>query len=334
MRKLLSLPLLVWLLFVLTSCFKEDTAVTPHQPGTAETDTIAMTQDYKYQVYFNLDSGASVKSVDKTSSDFGFECSDGGWHVILNTADFMKAADLGQVPFGEAHDTIGLKWKFDKSDGDLDSTAIGQWFTVVDDDTLSNGHVYAIDRGLDEAGNSLGLYQLVIDRLRNGTYYFRYGALDGSFTNADSVSKDPRVNFLFYSLTFQKVAANEPPKTDYDLLFTQYTTLLFTDLGEPYPYLVTGVLSNRYKVEVASDTIHDFESIDFQVASQLSYSKNLDAIGYDWKHYNFETGSYTVDYQKVFVVKTTNDLYYKMRFTGFYSSSGEKGYPVLEFQKL
>ncbi|TSA26496.1 MAG: hypothetical protein D4R67_07710 [Bacteroidetes bacterium] len=61
---------------------------------------------------------------------------------------------------------------------------------------------------------------------------------------------------------------------------------MFTDLNEPYPYLVTGVLSNRNGVEVAKDTLNDFASITFDQARQMVYSTHLDAIGYDWKYYN------------------------------------------------
>ena len=73
-----------------------------------------------------------------------------GCQIILNTANFMKVTDIGIVRFGQKQDTTGLVWKFDKSDGDADSNAIGRWFNIVNDDTLSNNHVYLINRGVDE----------------------------------------------------------------------------------------------------------------------------------------------------------------------------------------
>jgi hypothetical protein len=333
MRKLLVI-VAVLSVGTLGSCFKEDQKIPPHSMGNISVDTIAMMQDYRNQVYFSIATGTAVSTNLKTKSDLAFECTPSGWHVLLNTSDFMYASDLGDVPFGQPYDTTGLKWAFDKSDGNPDSTAIGTWFTVQGSDTVSNGHVYAINAGLDAAGNSLGYYQVTFDRLRNGWYHFRYATLGGQSPVSDSVKKDTTVNYMHYSLTFQQTEPLEPPKGSWDLLFTQYTTMLYTDLGEPYPYLVTGVLSNRVGVEVAMDSIHDYNSVTSTVAAQLPLSKALDAIGYDWKHYDFDAGSYTVEFNRTYVIRTAGGFIYKLRFAGFYNSLGEKGFPVIEFQEL
>jgi hypothetical protein len=60
----------------------------------------------------------------------------------------------------------------------------------------------------------------------------------------------------------------------------------------------------------------------------------MDFIGYDWKYYDFETGSYTVDFSRSYIIRTRAGFYFKLRFAGFYNASGEKGYPVIEFQRL
>jgi hypothetical protein len=308
--------------------------IPPHQPGNVQTDTIPMRQDYLYQVWFDLGTGAIVSSNVKTASDLGFDCSPGGWKVILNTADFMYAADLGVVPFGIPQDTAGARWRFDKSDGNPDSTAIGQWWTLAGSDTVSNGHVFAVNRGLDEAGNSLGFYQVVFDSLKNGVYYFRSALLNGESPRSGSLSRDTLYGCRWYSLFHGAPADIEPPKANWDLLFTQYTTMLYTDLGEPYPYLVTGVLLNPGRVAVAQDTTLGFASVTLADAFSLSYSDALDAIGYEWKRYDFDAGVYTVDYQKTYVIRTADGRYYKLRFVGFYNAAGDKGYPVIEFSEL
>jgi len=325
-----------FLTILLTGCFKEDDMVEPHPRGDAKSDTIAMTQTYKYQIYFNLDSIGAVSTNPKRESDLAFECSADGWHVLLNTANFMYAADLGAMPFGIPQDTIGLKWWFDRSDGNPDSTAIGIWFDVTSDgDTISNQHVYAINRGIDDAGNPLGYMQVIFDSLKNGNFYFRFAPLLGGVPLLAVVPKDPAVNYLYFSFDEGGAIRNlQPPKNNWDLLFTQYTTLLFTDLGEAYPYLVTGVLVNRNGVEVAKDTLNDFSTINFDMAQQMVYSSNLDAIGYDWKYYNFEAGSYTVTLGVSYVIRNHSGFYYKLRFVGFYNELGQKGYPAIEYQRL
>lgn len=335
MTRFFLVNLLIAASLILSSCFKKDQQIEPHPRGNVLTDTIPMTENYLYQIYFDLESGKIISKNAKTMSDLGFECSPEGWKIILNTGDFMKAADLGIVPFGEVQDTTGKIMKFDKSDGNPDSLAIGTWFTVNGGDTVSNNHVYLIDRGLDENGNALGFYQVVFDSLKNGSYYFRVAPMKGGTVVHGNVTKDPSVNYLFYSIPAGgKVQSLEPPKASYDLLFTQYTTLLYTSTGEPYPYLVTGVLLNRYNVSAVIDTIDSFSSISLQSAQNMKLSASLDEIGYQWKVFNFNLGSYTVKENMVYIIRNRDGYYYKLRFIGFYNNLGQKGYPVIEYQML
>ncbi len=327
------------LLFLITltfhSCFKKDEMIAPYPRGNVSIDTIQMTKTYLNQVYFRLDSGEVVSSDIKTSFDLGFECSPTGWHILLNTSDFMKVADLGTAILGQQYSTEGLKWMFDKSDGNPDSIAIGQWFSVNGKDTVSNNHLYAVDRGLDEFGNALGIFQVKFDSLKHNSYYFRYAPIKGGAIISGMVTKDPLVRYLWFSLVTGSVVHNEPPKTGYDLLFTQYTTLLFTDEGAPYPYLVTGVLLNPDQVEVAVDSINDFYRITQEVASGLNFSKSLDAVGYDWKILeSTTTGAYTIRKNRTYIIHQVSGAFYKFRFIGFYNEKGEKGYPVFEYQQL
>jgi hypothetical protein len=333
MRRTLFFFLLL-LAVSLSSCFKEDEMVTPHPVGDLQTDTISLTENYLYQVYFSLDSGKTVSSNVRTQIDLGFDCSPGGWQVILNTSDFMKVADLGEVVFGQTYDTAGLKLSFDKSDGNPDSNAVGRWFTVSGSDTVSNHHVYAVSRGLDELGNPLGLYQVIFDSLSHGKYFFRYAPLSGGSGSAGVVAKLPGTHFVYFSLKTGTVVTAEPPFQTYDLLFTQYTTLLFTDEGIPYPYLVTGVLLNRKLVQVAMDSVTDFSAITRDQARLMTYSSALDAIGWEWKLYNFTTGVYTIRPNLNYVIRGISGFYFKLRFSGFYNKDGLKGYPVIEYQQL
>jgi len=324
------------LALMVSGCFKEDQPVPKHPRGDVRSDTIEMSQTYKYQVYYELDSVGSLMTNDKKASDLGFECSPEGWHILLNTADFMVASDLGEVPFGVPQDTSLARWRFDRSDGNLDSTAVGTWY-VVDErgDTVSNRHVYAINRGMDDQGKSLGYVQVIFDSLKRGTYYFRFALLSGGVEHRGTVIKDVSVNYLWFSLdNGGSVQTLEPDKSTWDILFTQYTTMLFTDLGEPYPYLVTGVLLNRTHTAAALDTLNNFDSLSYQIAQQVTYSENLDAIGYNWKYYNFEAGNYTVRMGVSYLIRNRLGNYYKLRFVGFYNNLGQKGFPAIEYQRL
>jgi len=322
---------------LVSSCFKEDEVIMPHEPGNYITDTIAMTETYQNQVYYNLyDSsvaGLNIRSV----WDLGFESSPNGWIVILNSSCFMKSAYLDGQVFGAPSDTTGVTWLFNPSDGSADSLAIGKWFTVNGADTVGTNRVLLIDRGVDVKGNSRGFRQLVIDSLSFGIYYFRIAAFDGSNQQSYSISKKSDVNHVLFSISAPSTVVTEPAKTQWDLLFTQYTTLLFTDVGEAYPYLVTGVLLNPTLVVVAIDSITPFENITFESAQSMDFSKEADKIGYLWKSYDFTGGSYTVDSKIIYVIRDTKGFFYKLRFKDFYkllNNRLRKGYPSFEYQKL
>lgn len=320
---------------ILQSCFKEDDRVTPHDPGNLTTDTVGMTEYYKYQVYYSFETGQAVKSVNKASWDLGFSCDSAGVRVILNTSNFMRSAVLPGHVFGTPADTSGVDWHFDKSDGNPDSAAFLNWISIAGNDTSYAGNTWIVDRGMDELGNVRGLRQLVLDSLKGDTYYFRFAAKNGTGVTSFSITKDPTRNYTCFSFASGGAVADvEPPKETWDVVFTQYTTLLFTDIGEAYPYLVTGVLINPYKVEAAQDNQNAFEAITGSTLASLDFSKNWDKIGYEWKQYDFDAGVYTVNPDKIYVVQSVSGFYFKLRFVGFYSLSLEKGYPSFEYQKL
>lgn len=324
---------------ILSSCFKEDEKLTPYDRGDVVIKTIEMTQYYTYQTYFDLEKGEEVEINNKNEWDLGFECSEEGGHILLNTSAFMIAANTGLKDFEQIPDTSGLQWRFDKSDGDLDSTAIGSWFSFEMNDTIYTNDVYIIDRGYTDLGVLRGLKKIQFQNLANRQYFFQYANLDGTNMHSFMIEKDPSSSFTCFSFDDGgKQLYFEPPYDTWDLFFTQYTTLLYTDEGDPYPYLVTGVLSNRVEVNVAIDTITPFSDITIDAIDDYEFSSKLDQIGYDWKVLEGDVNSGNISYNIVpglsYIVKNRNGFYFKLRFTGFYSMEGQKGYPTVEFKLL
>ncbi len=326
-------------LFLLTSCFKEDDMVEPYNRGDVVVETIELTQYYTFQVYYDLENAETIAVNNKNEWDLGFECAEEGGHIILNTSAFMVAANTGSTNFHQEIDTTGLQWKFDKSDGNMDSTAIGSWFTLEQNDTLFTHNVYVVNRGYTDLGVLRGLKKVQFERLANDQYHFRFANLNGTDEHEFTVQKDPAVNFTCFSFEEGgKQLFFEPPFDSWDILFSQYTTLLFTDEGDPYPYLVTGVLLNRSNVAVALDTINEFSAITMASVEGRVFSHTLDFIGYDWKVLEGDVNSGNVTYNIVpgrsYIIKNRKGFIFKLRFTGFYNNLGEKGYPTVEFKLL
>ena len=330
------------LLIVLSSCFKEDEPM-PLSP--LKETTVELNQYYQYQVYFDLGTGETISSNDRNLWDLGFESMDSAWHITLNTSAFMMAANTWQTDFESVIDTTGLDWKYDKSDGNPDSTAVGEWFSIISNDTVYENNVYVINRGMTHMGNSRGLKKIVFTKVNNEQYTLKYADLNGDNYSEYVIEKVPEVNYTFFSFEGQgSQLVLEPPSDDWDLLFTQYTTLIYTNEGEPYPYLLNGVLVNYGKVEVMLDTITAFEAIDLHYTQTLEYSINKDAIGYEWKYLEGDPTIGGAYYYKVnpneehpnwtYILKNRNGIYFKLKFTRFYNDNGDKGYPTFTFQVL
>ncbi len=102
--------------------------ITPHEQGDLEEGQAPLGSYYENQVYFDLHNNEEISSSSIYDYDLSFESSGGGWIIRLNSAKFMLA--------GNSHDTVfsadlipdSLDMKFDTSDGNPDSTAIGMWY--------------------------------------------------------------------------------------------------------------------------------------------------------------------------------------------------------------
>lgn len=323
----------------LSSCFKKDEIVEPHDPGDVSIIVIPMTQYYSNQVYFNLDHGEIISSNTRSIFDLNFSCIDTSTIIRLNTANFALAAETMYDNLDDVTDTIGLIWKFDKSDGNPDSIAFGNWITINDEDTTYSNKVWVINRGVDALGIMLGLRKIQFNGFADNRFYFTYSNMDNSNKVEGYVEKDELYRDIQYSFIEDEVVQTEPERDSWDLLFTQYTTLLFTDDGLPYPYLVTGVLQKNTNIVVALDTTMNFNDIVLADTIFADFSTALDEIGYEWKELigDVNTGNiyYEIKLENSYIIKGSSSYYYKLRFINFYNpETGEKGYPTFEFQKL
>ncbi|MBW6490966.1 MAG: HmuY family protein [Lentimicrobium sp.] len=339
-RQIKTASILLISIVTLTSCFKEDEIVVPQKPGNVETVVIEMLPDYTIQSFFSLSEGDVKASNHRTDWDIAMSTKPGDLTLWLNTSIFMYAARTGISDFSVPLSTTGWDWRFDASTGNPEGNAIGKWWNEDAKGISSNEEVILIDRGIDPDGLPLGFLKIqpLIDPVTQEVS-LRIAKPDGSQEKIFQVSVDPLRRFV--TVSFENGYNNpqiEPQAEQWDLLFTTYTTLLFTDAGDPYPYLVNGVLLNDTLVQAVLDTVVPFAEIDRERAESLTLSSSGDVIGYDWKEINGDVTSgnitYTVRSHWNYIIRDRNGLYYKLRFIDFYNNLGKKGYPTFEFQRL
>ena len=317
---------------------KEEIPIPAHEPGHVTESQVVMGQFYNNQIFYNLNYNSVISENLETDWEIAFDCSDTSSHVILNSSLVCSACKTTSTNFENINSSIDIDeidWSYDATSGNLDSLALKNY---------NDGSVFIINLGTSVSGFgpdqpgpiTLGYKKIIIDEINNEEYQIRSANLDGTMDTTVIISKDSDLNFIAYSLVNNSAVEVFPNKNSWDLMFTAYNNI-FTLMGSPYPYRVSGVLINRNNTYVAEDIAHNFEDINYEMTQNdtiFNFIQNIDVIGYDWKYYSHSVGSFTIRENLNYVIKTSTGLYFKLRFLDFYNSLGEKGCPKFEFQKL
>lgn len=312
------------ILFALSSCFKDDTPVQLPLPGDAKSFQVSMGEDYHRQVYFDLNTTDTTGS-EHTVWDLCFESTETGWHVWMNGGNDAQVANTDTQKFKAVLDTIGANWAIDNPNWNIDSTAVGDW--------RGDRMVYIIDRGPAKLSGDR-FRKIIFQSVDASAYELQYSNLDGNDSVIYHVVKKPGHAFVYFSFDNGGETLDiEPMAVNWDVLFTRYRVVFYT-VDPPLPYIVTGVLINP-DMSVAVDSTMNFSEIDYAKALPLTYSSRRDIIGYNWKVVNIANGgTYTVKANINYIIRDMEGVYWKMHFIDFYNSTGEKGYPQFEFQRL
>lgn len=306
-------------------CLKDEEAVKPTTSGDVITRTIEMTPQYRYQVFYNLEEDSLISRNLKWDWDLSFDASAEGSVVHINGAKYMFSSRMPTEDFINVRDTQGFfqkrRWE-----------AVNTLDTVTLGSVKDNHKVYWLDRGYDENGDQIPYVKIQFDSVDSQKYRFKIARLDKLSTpEVYEVKKDPSVNEVHFSFTTNKIVKVEPPKTTWDIQFTQYMFTFF----DPYtPYVVTGVLLNPYQTTAAVDSTTGFEKIDRVFAQGMKLTSRTDVIGYTWKGFSLNSQAYNINSHYTYIIKDSKGLFYKLRFIGFFDAAGRRGYPKFEYQKL
>ncbi len=316
----MSRYLIISFVLFAVACELEEIPVRERQPGSLEEVVITMGVDYGSQIFYNLADNEIVSQNEKLAWDLGFECSDTGWHVILNTARGGAAGYVSGLTFNSEVNLNDLEWAWDAHSGELDSTALTDYADKV----------FVVDRGYEPSGAHTGYYRLSIDTISNSTYQITVSDLDGSNKTTKIIEKDVSRNFVCYSFE-TGVVEIQPERDKWDLLFTQYTQIF---IDPPVSYLVTGVLTNRTRLSVAIVNNQSLDRITREDAKELDFDSRIDAIGYDWKEYDFDLDLYVIDSDRLYVIRDEIGRYFALRFIDFHDENGDRGTPTFEVREL
>ena len=310
----------------------------PTIPQGLQTQTFAMGENYSNQLWFDFE---TQKTTVNTYGDWDIavSCQDEPSVVICGGKNTnFSVAEFENVSFKniDASYLTSAKWKFDQPSGNIDSSAFGRCFNKVVDGYEGKSSIFVLDLGEDSL-KSFRYIKIQFIGVKGGAYQFKWGYVNvPALAYLTQMVTDPTRNYVYYSFSKKDVVVNEPVASeDWDLVFTTYKESINDPNGVPYSYIIRGALANLKTISIAQiDKGIVYEACDKTFAAQQKFSNNADEIGYDWKEYSQSSGKYTIIPNRYYIIKTSTNDYFKMKFVDFYDDQGRKGYPKMAWQIL
>lgn len=344
----MNTPRLGWILFtaiaftiLFASCEKKESAVRLPPAGSALHSQVSMGENYQTQIFFDFEGGQVVYTSAVNAWDLAFEAGSNGRHAFMNGGKAVKdatgifIANTSDTSFANVNATNYSRllsnlsdgaWKFDWPCGLPDSTGIGEWT-----DKLGNSlkQVYIIH------SDSATYMKIRLRSVDDSRYVLEYGALNDVNPSVIEINKNYNYNYIYFSFTQPgNIVTLDPPLNTWDIVFTRYRTI-YRYLNN-FPYQVSGVLLNPYNTTGVADSTSGFENMNAAKIPSYEFTNARDVIGFDWKSYDYTNSAarYIVNPKKCYVVKTRKGQYWKIHFLDYYSSTGIKGSPLFEYERI
>ncbi len=323
-----------FVLLSLAACEKKETPfVLPSKPvDSVRISQFDLGEKYENQIFVNfLDSNPIRANINGDSWDLSFDCSPGGYRVYMNGGKGNLLAAIGVHKFRPDVNMNNVMWRWDESSGG-DSIVLNRWCNPIQ--SYSFDSVYLIDRGID-ANPDRRYFQFKLKPETFNTYIIDVADLNGVWLYSTKIIKDPSKNLVYFDFGKPAILNFEPCNQSWHFCFLRYRYIYY-QFNPPLLYYVTGIHINPRTVCVAIDSSLVFENIKLTQVEELNYSSRRDAMGFDWKVYDFTKGKYIARRYVNFILKTKgpNPQYYKLRFTDFYSNHGVKGSPKYELARI
>ncbi|MFN5251778.1 MAG: HmuY family protein [Bacteroidia bacterium] len=325
---------------VFSSCEKPEKLWTlPPVPAGTQTRVFGMGENYENQIYFEF-VNQRIEINNHNNWDVAFSTDDR--HAVMVNGGKNANFGVARFPYTNFNSftTLDVKktnWEFDNPSGESDSMVFRDWCDQTGTGKYTGKDIlYVFDLGEDTLGLKRYIKMKVLNR-EGGIYHIKWAYLHDTVAKFDvflNVNDD--YNYVYYNFTTKSETLNElMSKKKWDIVFTTYKKWIPDEKGQPYPYVLRGVISNPTKVKVAEVTgIKKYEDIDKNFALSVAFSPSYEEIGFDWKIWSLTANKYTVDQNKVYVIIDSKGDYYKLKFVDFYDDQGRKGYPKMAWEIL
>jgi len=309
----------------LSSCFKEELPVGKVERGPVTFASFDMGIDYGISAYYSMTEKAFTGNISKYDWDLSFSADSTNPYIRLNSGLGILAWKTPYTEFNQFTDTTGLMSEFlyDHPGGKQDSLALR--------DILQSERVYILHLGRDKQLKNRGYILIKSSLVQNSSYKVEVCLLDKSGENSFNVPF--RSGYLEIPINLKEAGILEEPISErWDFQFVQYQHVYH----DPFQlYSVVGCMINpeRFKACMYEGN-KSFKEVNANDLNSAILSNSRDVIGFSWKYYNLSLNQYIIRPEKTYFLQEDNGKLYKIHFTGFYNSQGEKGCPNFEFREL
>ncbi|MCS6790857.1 MAG: HmuY family protein [Bacteroidia bacterium] len=280
--------------------------------------------EYDTVVFISLEQG-KTHSVLRREWDLAVRPYAGNYAIELNAAMYAFAAELSQEEWQNLQEARrDLPWRCDLAD----TLALAP---------LQSGETryLLLDRDRSEVfykQPQQRFYKIALARSDREITIFATSIRGGDTLRwRFPLSTDP----LYLSLNKPSGITSILPPWHSEIILTRYIHPFYDQPEEFRWYPVLGALCGEgVEVAVVRSNQVPYDQMDYNKARSLTYTSKRNAIGYEWKRYDFGTGTYQIDFSRYFVIRRGTLTYYKFRFLDFYDNQGRKGTVKLEYEPL
>jgi hypothetical protein len=312
----------------------------PQGPGDLQSVEVAMGENYHTTVYLNLETGQQ-HSIAYDAYDLAFANTPAGPRVYLTRGKLARACP---TPHTDLTQVIGVRDFTPLPDvPSLHDDSLGVALSALAQTVEGWSAVYVLDRGSivhREESDRFRKFQVKMGS--DGQWAIRIGRLaqTADFTELSFAAPAVGASWMYVDVAAAPRLVEIEPNWEWHLLFTQY----MHDYGPSSPdpsfryYSVTGTLLNTQTGMQAmrlNPTELPFDSLRTlaQLPQLTPWTPRPDVIGFDWKRFDFDKG-FVTETNRYYALRLPNGAVYKLRFTDFFNSQGQKGHPNFDYQRL
>ena len=264
--------------------------------------------------------------------------------TVSTVAELMQGLPIGYYQYGDL--SAGISFT-DSKEGELTGTAFDEIST-----TDSNNNVYIVNLGndipatnngtLNTTGDPRGFMKVRV--LTDGSSYtIQYALLSNTVDYSEiTVTKDSNYNLTAVSLTDGQIVSVEPESSNWDIdfggVFSYYGLQGTIAAGLTYSdYTLHNTLSGvgLYQITIEDDATPSYTNFTLADVNETNFIYNdRTVVGSGWRSVDYLTGETSVREDRYYIVKDTDNNYYKLRFTAVESETGERGYPQFQYELL